>query len=1092
MAGERINLATLDLDVQDLIKKATESKQSLIALRSEQAELKKSGQEGSEQFVRNEVEMRNLTATYRLQTTAIQAQVSEGGRLQNAQMSINEATSRLNQTENEYRANNTLLLKLRKDLNINDADYKKNLDAINAKLDANNEFIKENVSGYEKQKIGIGDYKTAIKEAINDTGVFGGSLGALKADFDQVVNITKSFAPILGDLKGRWLEVAKSMGLFKTAQDAATAATTASTAATEAATAAAATQAAAEDTLAASTAAVVVETDALAVSEAAAAITTEAQAVATGSLVIAEEAAIGTTGLLIAETEALAVVDGIVATETAILTGETAALAATQVAGAGASTVAAGATGILSGALAILQLVLDSLGIGLILLALVLLIAAFRNFTPLIDLVEQGLAAMGAAFKVVLNAVIALVTGAASLGDAFSGLGSDMDEAASSAVKLKKAQQDLEDQMKLQEIATARNRAEINRLNIQAKDRTKSEEERLALLKKASQLEDDDYNARKKNADEQYRQALEQAKLDANLSDAEFAKLKEITDLQINSDANLTAKEQDQLNARASKYKEFLEDRTGGVDDLYKTIEDAQKKELELDSEYYTNMEKNINKQNKLIEDADKAREDAAKAQEKRQADAEKAETARQKKIQDALDMYTEKLKLQLQLFEQVQGEKFKSVDEEIKQAEKLRDKNIEIAQAQYNASKKTANDLKKLRIATNDAQLKLMATQTDAVVKNAENEYTAIIAANQSKLDNNKFLNDEMVKQELARLDVVSQAERDRAQVDFDNKIISQQALDIELAKIDDENQKSKVALAQQRKEAQQAADVADIENKKIVAGINYQYDLDAQLADYDKQRAIQREAALKMGADMLAFDAATADGRKKIEQTVQDNKLALASATFANLSNIAGRESALGKALAIAQTTIDTYRGATSAFASLATIVPYGPVLGAAAAAAAIVSGLANVKKIASTKTPKAERGALFGIGGKRHSAGGTLFTGADGTRFEAEQGELIGVMNRNAAAHFMAFNNAFPAGGSSGVSNYLASGGMVSREIRSSASDVLSLDYDLLASKIGAQTAIATSIAVSNMPAPVVSVHDIVDVNSRVVNVRSGANL
>ncbi|MGQ2984007.1 phage terminase large subunit [Flavobacterium sp.] len=38
----------------------------------------------------------------------------------------------------------------------------------------------------------------------------------------------------------------------------------------------------------------------------------------------------------------------------------------------------------------------------------------------------------------------------------------------------------------------------------------------------------------------------------------------------------------------------------------------------------------------------------------------------------------------------------------------------------------------------------------------------------------------------------------------------------------------------------------------------------------------------------------------------------------------------------------------------------------------------GLANVKKIVSTKTPKAEKGALFSIGGNRHSVGGTLFTG------------------------------------------------------------------------------------------------------------------
>lgn len=64
--------------------------------------------------------------------------------------------------------------------------------------------------------------------------------------------------------------------------------------------------------------------------------------------------------------------------------------------------------------------------------------------------------------------------------------------------------------------------------------------------------------------------------------------------------------------------------------------------------------------------------------------------------------------------------------------------------------------------------------------------------------------------------------------------------------------------------------------------------------------------------------------------------------------------------------------------------------------AAGAAVVVDVKNVKKIASTKpakAPKAEKGALFSIGGQRHSAGGTMFTGADGTQFEAEQGAYRG---------------------------------------------------------------------------------------------------
>jgi hypothetical protein len=56
--------------------------------------------------------------------------------------------------------------------------------------------------------------------------------------------------------------------------------------------------------------------------------------------------------------------------------------------------------------------------------------------------------------------------------------------------------------------------------------------------------------------------------------------------------------------------------------------------------------------------------------------------------------------------------------------------------------------------------------------------------------------------------------------------------------------------------------------------------------------------------------------------------------------------------QALQIAQTVIDTFRSATGAFSSLASIPIVGPVLGGIAAAAAVTAGLANIKKIREQK--------------------------------------------------------------------------------------------------------------------------------------------
>jgi hypothetical protein len=83
----------------------------------------------------------------------------------------------------------------------------------------------------------------------------------------------------------------------------------------------------------------------------------------------------------------------------------------------------------------------------------------------------------------------------------------------------------------------------------------------------------------------------------------------------------------------------------------------------------------------------------------------------------------------------------------------------------------------------------------------------------------------------------------------------------------------------------------------------------------------------------------------------------------------------------------------------------------------------------------------------------------------------------MNRNAARHFIAFNNAFPAGGST-APNYFANGGIVSREIAQQ-----QLNVDELATKIAAANAA--------LPQPVVAVQDIITQGNSYVQVRDGAN-
>ena len=95
-------------------------------------------------------------------------------------------------------------------------------------------------------------------------------------------------------------------------------------------------------------------------------------------------------------------------------------------------------------------------------------------------------------------------------------------------------------------------------------------------------------------------------------------------------------------------------------------------------------------------------------------------------------------------------------------------------------------------------------------------------------------------------------------------------------------------------------------------------------------------------------ALDAV--NDKKKIarKRTTANVIMDIASSMFGSLSSILGEESKAGKAFAVAQATIDTYKAANSAYAAMSGIKVIGPALGAVAAAAAVAAGIANVKKI------------------------------------------------------------------------------------------------------------------------------------------------
>lgn len=87
------------------------------------------------------------------------------------------------------------------------------------------------------------------------------------------------------------------------------------------------------------------------------------------------------------------------------------------------------------------------------------------------------------------------------------------------------------------------------------------------------------------------------------------------------------------------------------------------------------------------------------------------------------------------------------------------------------------------------------------------------------------------------------------------------------------------------------------------------------------------------------------------QVTKLTQEAKLSIISGAVGAAANLIGRNTLAGKALAIAQATIDTYAGASKALAS------YPPPFGAIAAGTVVAGGLLNVKAIIDTKVPTFE---------------------------------------------------------------------------------------------------------------------------------------
>lgn len=942
--AQKVEILSLDIDTAALLAKMAQTRGEIEKLQASQKTLQASNQTTSVEFQKNAVELGRLQTSYNQQKTVVTQLSSANNAFAQTSAAIASAVSNENKSIAEARANNTQLLTLRNQLNLKTTEGKAALESINNKLNENNAFIKANVSAYEQQKIGIGDYRSAIVGAIQDTGLFGGSLQGAQ----------------------------QSLGAFKDLFSAA------------------------KNDIA-------------------------------GGVSQIKNASVATEGLSTAQ-KASAV-----------------------------------ATNVATGAVRIFTVALAATGITLIIGALALLISYFKTFDPVVDKVEQAMAGLGAAFRVVQRTIGEFVTGITSVGDAVNKLGNfllhpidslkklgnEMGNAASEAAKLKEAQQDLADAQNIQEVSNARAIQQYNELILKSKNRTLSEQERIAALKQAEAIETKNFKQRTDLADKDLAQSIEAARIKGGLTNQEIANLQKL----------------------GTAYATVLLNKGKITDDEVAAIKKAELSKIAIQDESTKRLEKNQNAQDKLAEDAQAKREKAAQ-------DAEAAEQKRQQERQKKIDLSIQQSKDELTLFIEQQGFKKKSAEDEIALEEQILQKKLDILKKEFDNKKLTETAYNAAKLAATNETAKKIA---DIGVENAQRELDNYKATHQQKIDSDKFFTQEKLNQLVAENEAIKLKEIEFQAAKLAAGQINQQQYNDAIDLIN-ENTRIKNEEAQKtRDEAKAEKDAIDLENKRIAEDEKFNNDFERQLVQEDIRYQAELKAAEKTGADTTLIEAKHADAKKKINDALENAKLQAAADTFGNLASLLGENTAAGKAAAIAQATINTYMGVTAALSAQSVLPePFGTAAKIVSAGTILASGLMNVKKIVSTKVPsKAVGGIIPKLSSGVINNGANLevpLSNGDDTLAYVGQGEVILNKAQQRAAGGASFFRSI------GVPGF-AGGGQVSGNNSFGKLNGIKIDT----------AGIAESIAKANqsLPAPVVDVKDIISVGNKVRAIDNGAN-
>ena len=531
------------------------------------------------------------------------------------------------------------------------------------------------------------------------------------------------------------------------------------------------------------------------------------------------------------------------------------------------------------------------------------------------DLLEDATAAVSTVFDIVTDRIVKfvggigkLITGDFSAGledieNSFSGIGDEIEREIALTLELNEAMRKLEDSEIAYDIEASKTANTIKELLLQAKNRTLTEQQRIDLLTKASELEKKQNEGLVANRKEALRIANEEANKRVEI-------------------ARIAGETEEEFGKRLIAADKLLDGQRDKVKDAIIAFNNALGEGIAV-------QEKIQNQQDALAEKAEAERDKRKEAEKKRLEEIQKKKeelAARELTASNELEI----LKLQAEA-------------EVLEGAEVRADKLIEIEQKK--AEQLLEND-------------KLTASEREVIIAESE-----------------AAINDILTQSRQAQQAEVEQA----------------LAGELEAYKI-------------------YVQELINEKKRELLEGVISQEEYNQEIQDLTTA-ALETELAIKeqFGEEDVALsgritDAKLAQKKFETEQTerLEKQKVQAVQSTLGQVASLFNKNSVAFKALAAAQTLIQTYQSAQAVFTGMTSTIP-GPVgiaLGIAGAAAAVISGLANVNKIVSTQVPKLEEGGVIEVGGRRHAQGGEDVAIGGKVVANVEQGERMVVVKRGSS--------------------------------------------------------------------------------------------